>query len=96
MARETRGLIRQIADLMEETGEIAREKASKAYSKDLIELIFEHPYCKIRFLEQRGLAKRQTASTYLKAFADAGLLRPVKVGREVYYINDRLLRVLSG
>ncbi|WP_457665386.1 Fic family protein [Thiolapillus sp.] len=96
MARETRELIRQIADLMVETGEIARIKAPKAYSKDLIELIFEQPYCKIRFLEERGLAKRQTASTYLKAFAGVGLLRPVKAGREVYYINDRLLRVLAG
>ena len=96
MARETRGLIRQIADLMAETGEIAREKAPKAYSRDLVELIFEHPYCKIRFLEQRGIAKRQTASTYLKAFAEAGLLYPVKAGREVYYLNKRLLRVLTG
>ena len=96
MARETSRLIRQIADLMEETAEIARRKAPKAYSKDLIELLFEQPYCKIRFLEQRGIAKRQTASSYLKALAGIGLLRPVKVGREMYYINGRLMRVLAG
>ena len=96
MARETRAMIRQIYDLMAEMGEVARVHAGKAYSKDLIELIFEQPYCKIRFLEERGLAKRQTASSYLKAFASAGLLRAVKAGREVYYINDQLLRLLSG
>ncbi len=96
MARETRDLIRQIADLMEKMAETAREKAPKAYSKNLVELIFEQPYCKIRFLEERGIAKRQTASSYLKAFAGAGLLRPVKAGREIYYINERLLLVLAG
>ncbi len=95
-ARETRELIQQIADLMEETEEISRAKTPKAYSKELIKLIFEQPYCRIRFLEQRGLAKRQTASTYLKAFAEADLLHPVKAGREVYYINERLLQVLKG
>ena len=95
MAQETREQIGRIRDLMEEVGEIARERAGKAYSKDLVELIFEHPYCKIRFLEERGIAKRQTASNYLKAFAGAGLLRAVKAGREVYFVNERLLKVLG-
>ena len=85
MSWETRELIRQIADLMTEMGKIARDRAPKTYSKDLIELIFEQPYCKIRFLEERGIAKRQTASVYLKEFAKARLLRPVKAGREMYY-----------
>jgi len=96
MARETRESIQAIQALMIDSAEIARREAGKAYSKDLVELVFEQPYCKIRFLEERGIAKRQTASSYLKAFADAGLLRPVKVGREVYYINDRLLALLTG
>lgn len=96
MARQTLYMIRNIAGLMEETTEIAKRKAPRAYSKDLIELLFEQPYCRIRFLEQRGIAKRQTASSYLRDLADAGLLRPLKVGREMYYINERLLRVLSG
>jgi hypothetical protein len=33
---------------MNATQEAARTKAPKNYSKDLIELIFEQPYCKIR------------------------------------------------
>lgn len=80
MARETRHRIEAISKLMEEMAEIARSQTGKAYSKDLIELIFEQPYCRIRFLEQRGIAKRQTASVYPKAFAEAGLLRPEKGG----------------
>jgi Fic family protein len=61
----------------------------------LIELIFEMPYCKIRFLEQRGIAKRQTAAVYLKALEDIGLLQSLKVGREVYYLNVPLLAILK-
>ena len=96
MARETHARIVRIRDLMEEMSREAQEKCGKAYSKDLVELVFEQPYCKIRFLEERGIAMRQTASNYLKAFADAGLLHPVKAGREMYYINHRLLKVLAG
>ncbi len=94
-AVETRQLIENIRKLMDEMTEKAKQEAPKAYSKDLIELIFEQPYCKIRFLENKGIAKRQTASQYLKAFEKAGLLRCVKVGREVYYINDSLLSMLQ-
>jgi hypothetical protein len=74
---------------------VGSEKAPKIYSKDLIELIFELPYCKIRFLEQRGIAKRQTAAVYLKTLADLGLLQSLKVGREVYYLNVPLLAILK-
>ena len=44
-----------------------------------------YPYCKIKFVEEAGIAKRQTASEYLKTLAELGLLRPEKVGREVYF-----------
>jgi Fic family protein len=94
-ARQTRERIFRIRDLMEETQRLARERAGTAYSKDLIELIFEHPYCKIRFVERAGLAKRQTASEYLRKLESIGLLRGARAGREVYYINNALLKVLS-
>lgn len=94
-ARQTRIKIFRIRDAMNAAQELAREKAPKIYSKDLIELIFELPYCKIRFLEQRGIAKRQTAAVYLKTLSDIGLLQSLKVGREVYYLNAPLLAILK-
>lgn len=94
-ARQTRLKIFRIRDLMNEAEELARTKASKVYSKDLIELIFELPYCKIRFLEQRAIAKRQTASVYLKTLEKIGLLKSLKVGREVYFLNEKLLAILK-
>lgn len=73
----------------------ARERAPKAYSKELVELIFEQPYTRIPTLESRGIAKRQTASVYLQELSRAGLLTPHKAGRDMVFVNDSLLRILN-
>jgi len=38
-----------------------------------------------------GIAKRQTASVYLKALCDVGVLREVKAGREKLFIHPNLI-----
>lgn len=96
-ARWTTARILAIRQLFDQTCELARDKLpSRVYSKELIELIFEQPYCKIQFLIDAGLAQRKTASSYLKALADAGLLEGTKVGRETIYRNPSLLQLLKG
>ena len=80
---------------MQETAAAVRSKRPNIYSKDLIEVIFRSPYCKIIFLEDAGIAKRQTASTYLKQLEEIGILRSLKSGRDVYYVNDALLKILT-
>ncbi len=71
-----------------------RLKLPRIYSKDLIEVLFQSPYCKIKFLEDSGIAKRQTASAYLKELEQIGVLRGLKIGRDMYYVNDQLLKIL--
>ncbi|MDD2399064.1 MAG: Fic family protein [Sulfurovum sp.] len=95
-AKQTSAQIDAILNLMESVKDEMREKAEKIYSKELLEMIFMHPYCKIKFLEQAGIAKRQTASNYLQTLSDIGVLRAEKIGRENYYINDPLLNILMG
>lgn len=94
-ARETWELVDRILKLMEETTERVRAKQAGIYSKDLIEVIFSNPYCRIRFLENARIAKRETASGYLQKLAGMKILKPMKVGREMYYINYGLLKILS-
>ena len=60
----------------------------------LKQVVFRHPYCKIRFLEEAGIGNRQTASKYLQELERIGLLRGVKIGREKYFINDEFFRLL--
>jgi Fic family protein len=95
-ARATRDRILAIRRQMDEATDFARNELPRVYSKELIELIFQQPYCRIQAVEQAGIAKRQTASTYLKELERIGLLRGVKVGRDQLYINDQLYGLLTG
>lgn len=94
-AAETQQRATKILDAMAEAKQLVQAKAPKIYSKDLIEVIFRNPYCKSRFIEEAGIAKRQTAATYLKALEDLQLLKGIKAGREQYYINEKLTKILS-
>jgi DNA-binding transcriptional ArsR family regulator len=55
----------------------------------------EQPYCRISTVVDRCDVSRQTASGWLHALVAAGLLRDVKVGREVLFVNHQFLDVLT-
>ena len=73
----------------------ARVAAPKIYSRELLDLVFERPYCRINNLTERGIAKRQTASVYLKELVRIGLLEEKPVGREKLFINSKLMTLLT-
>lgn len=94
-SRQTMERIGQIITLLEETLELARERLpARVYSKELIELLFEQPYCKVKHLVDRGIAKRQTAADYLRELEDAGILKSKQVGRENLFLNVGLYDLL--
>lgn len=86
--------IRAIRDLLDQTAERIRRDLPKIYTRELAELIFVNPYCRISDVVDVGIAKRQSASVYLKALVDIGLLEDAKTGRENLYINSALLSLL--
>jgi Fic family protein len=95
-AHDTTVKILAIRDLLAETLEKAKRVLPKTtFSKELIELIFEQPYCKIRFVEKAGIAKRLTATKYLRDLEKAGLVRAQKRGTELIFINHHLWRLLT-
>ena len=92
----TRDKILAIRDLMAETLDFARANLpSRAYSKELIELLFHQPYTKAQFLVGAGIAERKTASSYLKELEKIGTLQAQKVGKENLYLNKDLFEILS-
>lgn len=93
-SRWTTDKIAVVRALMAETTEYVREKLPKIYTHKLVQALFAQPYCRIDNLVERGVAKRQTASTYLKQLVGIGVLEEMRVGREKLYINTRLLREL--
>ena len=68
----------------------------KFYSQDLINNLFMHPYTKIEFLQRDLSVSRLTATRYLDALAEGGVLQKRKIGRSNYYINRPLYRILAG
>ena len=72
-----------------------KELPSNVYGKELLEIIFEQPYCTTQSLVDRGIAQRQTAAIYLKQISDIELLIPQKIGRYKVYINPTLMDILN-
>ena len=66
----------------------------KFYSQDLINNLFLHPYTKIDFIQRDLSVSRLTATKYLDALAAGGFVRKQKIGRDSYYINVELNRIL--
>ncbi len=95
-ARWTTDRIRAIRSLLQDMADKMRQEAPQTYSRELAELIFEQPYCRIGNLVDAGLAHRQTASTHLKKLCEIGILREEKAGREKLFINPHLLAVLKA
>ena len=95
-AKWTNHRIRAIRALLDHTNEHVRTQAPKVYSRELTDLIFSQAYCRIGTLVDRGIAKRQAASTYLKALVDIGVLEEEKVGRDKVFIHRKYMDLLGS
>lgn len=94
-AQSTIEQINKINLLFNETQKLVQEKLPKIYSKDLIEQLFIHPYCKIEFLVGNLKLNRKTAGGYLKNLEDLEILAAEIKGKEVIYVNTKLYKLLE-
>lgn len=94
-ANETIAQVNEISQLFIKTQELVKKKSPKAYSKELIELLFEHPYCKTEYLIERLGISRITASKYLKELEKIKVLQTKQVWKETLYINTQLFDLLK-
>ena len=94
-ATSTTEKIFSIKSLLESTTEKIRTQLPQIYTRELVELIFIQPYCRIHHVVDANLAKRQTASSYLKKLSEIGVLDEVKFGRESLFINPPFIKLLK-
>jgi cell filamentation protein, protein adenylyltransferase len=94
-AQWTTQKIGAIRTLIDSTAEKIRLGAPKLPSHELAGLIFTQPYCRIGNLVAAGIARRQSASVYLRKLEEIGVLEERKVGREKLFINPAFLRLLT-
>jgi len=96
VSNETINKIIKIKESLNETVEIVKAFLPKIYSKELVEELFVHPYCKIDFFVNVLKIERKTASRYLNMLEEIGLLEQYKIGRENLFVNIKLLEILKN
>ena len=94
-ASETIVLVNNIKTLMQEYKLLIRSKYVKMYSQDLLNNLFKYPYTKIEFIQSDLHVSRNTAIRYLEQLVKAGILIKHKIGRDNFYENKALFKLLS-
>lgn len=95
-AQWTSAKIAAIKALAEHTVQYVKQQRPKIYSRELVDTIFEQPYCRIANLVDNGVAQRQSASKYLHELVQLGVLREVMMGKEKLFVHPKLMLLLSG
>lgn len=95
-SKQTNHKIDDILSQMNATYEFVNPKL-KWYSKELNQALFSQPYIKQKIIGvATGIKSRTTLSKYVKALIQLGVLSSKDDGKEVFYINNDLLRILEG
>jgi len=94
-ARWTTRKIVAVRGLIDHTTAYVHRHLPKIYSHELVQVIFEQPYNRIQSLIDANVAKRQTASIYLKQLTHIGVLSEIKRGREKLYLHPKLLQMMT-
>lgn len=94
-ARSTIRKIETIRECQEDIAERAREVTTGGRDAHFLSVLFEQPYCRIGTVAERCDVSRQTASSWLRALVDVGLLNAFKEGREWIFVNNEFLEVLT-
>lgn len=95
-AKETVKLVLDMKSMMLEYKHLIREKLPKVYSQDLLNNLFRHPYTKIDFVADELQVSRPTATSYLNQLTGIGVISKTKMGRDNFYINERLFNLLMN
>jgi len=91
----TTNKISAVRELEKITIQYIQEKDPKLYSRELVEVIFEQPYCRISNLTDAKIAQRETASKYLKRLEKIDVLKEEKEGRDKLFTHPKLMRLLT-
>ena len=93
-AKDTIVLIKDIKEVMQIVKNDLRTNY-KFYSQEILNHLFKQPYTKIEFLIHELKISRVTAAIYLNTLAEGGILVKQKIGKSNYYVNWRLMEVLT-
>ena len=93
---ETTAMIKAISKMMADYKAVLKPLFGTTYKHELLNNLFFHPYTKIEFVCHDMGVQRKTGAKYLDMIVAAGLLNKIKIGRENYYINERLFELFMN
>ncbi len=93
-SRYTLSKIAAIRALQDDFSQRARAVSRGGADAEFQSVLFEQPYCRIGTVMARCDVSRPTATSWLNALADAGLLQTMKIGRDRLFINREFLQLL--
>lgn len=94
-ARWTGAKINAIRQLHEQACDWVRTQRPKVYSRELVDVLFSQPYCRIQNVVEAGIAKRETAARYLRELVEIGVLQEQRMGKEKLFLHPAYLQLLS-
>jgi Fic family protein len=94
-SRHTLRKIGAIRRLQDDFIQRARVVSKGGADSEFQSILFEQPYCRISTVMERCDVSRPTATAWLNALAEHGLLQTVKVGRDRLFINREFLQLLG-
>lgn len=95
-AKETKNTLRSVIAYHQELRERVKAEHTKIYSAELVDALFTYPIVTpTRLADELGM-HYTTTSKHLQMLADATLLTSMKVGRNHFFINERLVELLSN
>jgi len=90
-AEETAQRLKATENLIRHTDQYIAQKLPRIHSADLIDVLFSEPCVRIQNLVERGIARRQTASVYLKKLCAIGVLFETPHGKEKLFVQRDIL-----
>lgn len=94
-SRYSNALIDAIVAQMEATYTLGKSTI-KWYTNELNVLLFSQPYIKAKLIgESVGRSSRTTITKYMDELVKQGILSKKTEGKEVYFLNNNLLRILE-
>jgi len=95
-SRWTRQKIRALEQQMGLATDYLRSKSPRLYSHELVQMVFQRPYCRISDVAGALQVQRQAASRYLKEMCALKILREVEFGREKLFVHPHLMALLAS
>lgn len=95
-SRWTHAKIKALEQQMGLATEYLRSKSPGLYSYELVQLIFQRPYCRITDVATVMQVRRQAASRYLKELCALKILRELELGREKLFVHPHLIALLAS